>query len=107
MAERSNPTLIAQGERIAGDATVQLVTAVTPCDYIEFEIPTASHTSGTNTGVMLIGIGATTVLNKSGSRALGAAAGNITFTIDIDDASKIYVTGANAADSVEYRIYRE
>lgn len=93
---------IEQGELIVGVATKQLKAVSTPCIAVWFGAPTAQHTSGVNTTPMLIG-GASGG-NASGGMTL-AADDYKGFIVLCNDASKLYITGFTAADSVEYQIY--
>lgn len=95
--------LLAQGEKTVGSGTVQLTTTIKQCSRIWFGAPTANHTKGAaNTGRILIGI--TAAGNASGGVPLET--NNLTgFYLHINDASKVYLTGFNAGDVVEYQIW--
>jgi hypothetical protein len=96
--------LVVQGERVVGAATVQLVTASTPCSQIWFGAPTAvNNKGGTNTSTVLIGQNKNT--NASGGVYL-AAANAAGLYYPCDDASKVYLTGGTAGDVVEYQIFQ-
>jgi hypothetical protein len=92
-----------QGEKAVGNATVQLVETSTPCAWVWVGAPTANHAGGVNTGVILVGVGPDTAGNQSGGRTIANNdyAGQV---IVIDDASKLYLTGFNAGDTLEYQI---
>lgn len=93
---------IGGGERLVGSGTVQLTATKTPCTRVWIGAPTSNHRVGAqNTGNILVGGNATS--NIEGGIALVNT--NYTgFYIDIDDASKVYLTGFNAGDVVEFLV---
>jgi hypothetical protein len=96
----------AQGELAVSDTTVQLTAVKTPCVAVWFGAPTADHTIGaTNDGALIIGIDSVND-NASGGRTL-LDTNYAGFEIEIDDASKVYVTGLNVGDVAEYQIINE
>lgn len=70
------------------------------CSRIWFGAPTASHTSGVNTAVMLIG---SSTSNLSGGVPL-AVDNYVGFDRPYTDAAKVYLTGLAADDSVEFQL---
>lgn len=94
-----------QGELAVGNATVQLTATKTPCSRIWFGAPTAGHTkAGANTARVLVGTGSTGALNKSGGIPLEVD-NLVGFFYPIDDASKVFLTGTQAGDVVEFQIF--
>lgn len=99
----SSAALHEQGERTVGAATVQLVSQSLACAFIWVGAPTANHTVGAaNDGNILIG-------GASGGNASGGMVLEATdtkgFIILCNDPSKVYLTGFNAGDVVEYQIW--
>ena len=99
----NSASLHEQGEKSVGAATVQLVSSPLACSFVWVGAPTANHTVGeANTGNILIGKESTG--NASGGMVL-AATDTKGFLILCNDASKLFLTGFNAGDVVEYQIW--
>lgn len=93
--------IVAQGELAVGAATVQFSDTSVPCSQVWVGAPTSNHTVGAaNTGRILIG-------NASGGNASGGRPVETDdykgFLILVDDLSKLYATGFNAGDVIEYQ----
>lgn len=99
-----NYSTVTQGEKTVGATTVQLVSSETPCMGVWIGAPTTNHTkTAANTGNILVGF------NSGGNESGGRTLANDDYTgmlILASDASKIYLTGFNANDVVEYQIYK-
>lgn len=92
-----------QGNKTVGNATVQLTSVSTPCDYIRICAPTSDHTAGVNTSNILIGTDDST--NVAGG--VGLAVTNYEGVIyPVRNANLVYLTGFTAGDSVEYQIFK-
>jgi hypothetical protein len=97
-------SIIAQGEKAVGAATVQLVATSTPCQRVWIGAPSSRHTKGSANGAPVL-VGSSASSNASGGQYLGTDdyAG---FWVPVSDASLIYLTGFSAGDVVEYQILR-
>lgn len=95
---------IEQGEKVVGNATVQLTTDTTPCQGVMIAAPSASNAVGeANTGNILIGFASSN--NDAGGFTL-ANTNTVGILIPVSNPSLIYLTGFNAGDVVEYQILR-
>ena len=95
--------IISQGELAVGATTVRLTSTQTLCSRVWIGAPTANHTKGSaNTGRILAGSSSTS--NASGGMTLESA-NSAGFYVHVADASKLYFTGFNAGDVVEYQIW--
>ena len=100
-----SPNTIAQGELVVGSATVQLSSTSIPCSYVLLSAPTANSTvAALNTGDLKVGGQSVTANNISGGMTL-AIADSKGFIFPVNDANKVYITGFNAGDVVEYMIF--
>jgi hypothetical protein len=105
-----SPNTITQGQLVvhdgAGVTTTQLSSTSIPCSYVLLSAPTAQSTvAALNTGDLKVG-GKSQADggNASGGMTL-AIADSKGFIFPINDANKVYITGFNSGDVVEYMIF--
>lgn len=94
-------SIVAQGELAVGDATVPFSATSVPCSAVWVGAPTAAHEAGAaNTATILVGNSA--VSNVEGGRPI-LIDDYKGVLILVDDLSKLYATGTEAGDVLEYQ----